>query len=169
MSLVTPEALCETAQRLCNLASQREEAFRRYRALMGDINCDDRETNPPKHMRPIPRKGAQGPPDGEGITEATVLPKVELLKAQNLHQKLVIETLQAQIAMNVVQRHEEKKRELTKELQALREDIARRHHINLDTHVILEETGEVVPKSAVSDLSKLASMMAGGSVGQRKG
>jgi len=94
-------------------------------------------------------------------TKGTMLPQVELLQAQNLHQKILIEGLRYQIALQAAQQHEERKKALLEELARMKEEIAKEHGIDLDTHVIMEETGQVVRKDQIPDLAKMMGLVSG--------
>jgi len=89
------------------------------------------------------------------------IPEIELLRAQVLHQKALNAALQVQLTQILLQQHETRRATLLAELEVLRKDIATRHGINLDTHVILEETGVVIPRSSVAGMSDLAKLLQG--------
>ena len=113
--------------------------------------------------------GVTLPKAGELPKGTSVLSELEMLRARSLHQSILIETLQSQIAMQQVQKHETKKAKLMAELQGMKDALAAKHHINLNTHVIVEETGEVVPRGSVPDITSMMSHLTGVAMGQRKG
>jgi len=94
------------------------------------------------------------------MSAPTTLPEIELLRAKVLHQQLIIEELRARLVQQQVAVHESKKTELIKQIAVLRTRLAQEYQINLDTHVIMQETGEVVPKDSVPDISKLVERFA---------
>jgi uncharacterized protein with von Willebrand factor type A (vWA) domain len=89
------------------------------------------------------------------MSEVPVLPELELLRAKVLHQQLMIEELRAQALRQQMAVHEAKKTELIQKIKELRDRLAEAYDINLDTHIIMQDTGEVVPKDSVPDIKRL--------------
>ena len=94
------------------------------------------------------------------MRDTPTLPELELLRAKVLHQQFMIEELRAQLLRQQMSVHEAKKTELIQKIKELRDRLAEAYDINLDTHIIMQDTGEIVPKDSVPDIKKLMESLA---------
>jgi hypothetical protein len=90
----------------------------------------------------------------------TKIPELELLRAKTLHLELLNETLKAQLLQQQIMVHEERKKTLLVKIQELRDRMAKEYDIDLDTHMVMQDTGEVVPKDSLPDIKKMMEQLA---------
>ena len=94
------------------------------------------------------------------MSDSVYIEELDLLKAKVLHLKLMVESQKVQLLQQQIQGYEEKKSALLKKIKRENELLAAKYDINLDTHIILEDTGEVVPKDSVPDIRKMMESLA---------